>query len=102
MAKGVKYLKRTSKPTASNSRTSRSKVSILKPKLKPKSKLISDNNNTIDIDKHSYNTEDIDEDSDENQVLADSTEADSSEYETEPEEIGAIFTEVNIPDDSTE
>ena len=64
MAKGVKYLKRTSKPVASTSRSSRLKASILKPK--PKAKPISDNNDTIDIDKHGYNAEDIDEDSDEN------------------------------------
>ena len=66
IAKGVKYLKRTTKLVTSTSRSSRLKASILKPKLKPKAKLISDNNNTIDINKYSYNTEDINEDSDEN------------------------------------
>lgn len=64
MAKGVKYLKKTSKVPAS--RTSRTKASILKPKPKLKAKPTSDNNDAMDIDKHGYNAEDIDEDSDEN------------------------------------
>jgi hypothetical protein len=97
IAKGVKYLKRTTK-SASTSRSSRPKATVPKPKPKPKPKAkpTSDNNDAIDIDKYGYNAEDIDEDSDEDQVSAD-----SSEYETEPEETSAISTEVNT-DDSTE
>ena len=66
IVKGVKYLKRISKLTASNLRISRSKASILKPKPKPKSKPILDNNNIIDINKYSYNAEDINKYSDKN------------------------------------